>query len=516
MKPLPKDGAAALQARLAQAGISLSPAECDSVAGLADWLHQGLAGLAVEASEPAAGEMAPIAAADALLDQDLFAQGRALRDGRLSAVALTRAYLARIAARDGAYRAFYTVTEKRALADAARADADFAAGVDRGPLQGIPVGIKDMIDVGGVASTANAPGREEAVAERDAMVVARLAEAGAVVIGKTATYEWGTVGPDSRGLFPPARNPWSLEHITGGSSSGNGAAIAGGLLRIALGGDTGGSLRGPAFYCGIVGLKPSFGSVPVDGTLPLSASMDHIGPMAASVAEAAVVLDAIAAPGVARPAADGLGRPIAGLRIGYARNWFAQDSQTMPAVLAALDAAASTLSGLGAVIEEVELPDYAAIEVAAAAILHKESFDYHAAALREHPEAYGRRAFLSLVTGVAISDGELAAARQAGHHFSAAIDRLLERHDALLTVGALTTALPAAPFEKEAVWTPMRTIGFNVSGHPVLAMPAGFHAGLPIGLQLIGRHRDEARIVQIGHAFERATDHALQRPPAPR
>ena len=116
MKPLPKDGAAALQARLAQAGISLSPAECDSVAGLADWLHQGLAGLAVEASEPAAGEMAPIAAADALLDQDLFAQGRALRDGRLSAVALTRAYLARIAARDGAYRAFYTVTEKRALA----------------------------------------------------------------------------------------------------------------------------------------------------------------------------------------------------------------------------------------------------------------------------------------------------------------------------------------------------------------------------------------------------------------
>jgi aspartyl-tRNA(Asn)/glutamyl-tRNA(Gln) amidotransferase subunit A len=222
-----------------------------------------------------------------------------------------------------------------------------------------------------------------------------------------------------------------------------------------------------------------------------------------------VTLDVISGSKAARL----IGEPVRGLRIGYARNWFASDSQTMPAVLTAMDAALSTLSELGAVVEEIELPDYYAIEVAAAAILHRESFDYHAAALRDHPDAYGRRAFLSLAAGVAVSDSDLAEARRAGELFRDSVDRLLERHDAIITVGALTTALLAAPFEKEAVWTPMRTIGFNVSGHPVLALPVGFHQGLPIGMQIIGRHHDEARIVQIGDAFERATDHAVQRPP---
>lgn len=315
-----------------------------------------------------------------------------------------------------------------------------------------------------------------------------------------------------RGAFPPARNPWSLEHITGGSSSGSAVAVAGGLLRTTLGTDTGGSLRGPAFYCGVVGLKPTFDAVPRDGVLPMSDSMDHVGPMSATVAEAALTLDVIAGLSAERSAMRLLGQSIAGKRIGYARTWFAQDSQTQPEVLTAMDAALSTLSQLGAVIEEVELPDYYAIEVAAAAVLHKESFNHHAAELRSHPEAYGRRAFLSLAAGVAVTGEELAAARRAGDRFRAEVDRLLDRHDAIITVGALTTALLAAPFEKEAVWTPMRTIGFNLSGHPVLALPIGFHDGLPIGMQIIGRHHDEARIIQIGDAFERATDHAVQRP----
>jgi aspartyl-tRNA(Asn)/glutamyl-tRNA(Gln) amidotransferase subunit A len=232
------------------------------------------------------------------------------------------------------------------------------------------------------------------------------------------------------------------------------------------------------------------------------------------VAEAAATLDVIAdfPPGLS--ASEHIGKPVTGLRIGYARNWFAQDGQTAPAVLAAMDAAASTLSQLGAIIEDVELPDYFAIEVAAAAVLHKESFDYHAEALRDQPDAFGRRAFLSLAAGIALTDDELAKARGAGEVFRAEIDKLLLGHDALLTVGALTTALLAAPFEKEAVWTPMRTIGFNLSGHPVLALPVGFDQGLPIGMQLIGKHYDEARIVQIGDAFERATDYAPQRPPS--
>lgn len=490
-----------------RAGLELSAEEAASVGKLADWMSQGLSRLDVE-SAPIAKSMA-----DRALDLTLFEQGNMLRDGRLTSVALVEAYLRRIAARDPAYRSFYVVDRDGALAAAAEADAAFAEGGDMGYLHGIPVGIKDLIDVEGLATTANAPGRRDAVAEADAEVVRRLKAAGAIVIGKLATYEWGTVGPDNRGAFPPARNPWSLEHITGGSSSGSAAAVAGGLLRTTLGTDTGGSLRGPAFYCGVVGLKPTFDAVSRKGVLPMSASMDHVGPMSATVAEAAATLDDIAdfPPGVS--ASEHLGKPITGLRIGYARNWFARDGQTAPAVLAAMDAAISTLSQLGAIIEEVELPDYFAIEVAAAAVLHKESFDYHADNLRERPEDFGRRAFLSLASGVAISDAELTKARGAGDVFRSEIDRLLLDHDALVTVGALTTALLAAPFEKEAVWTPMRTIGFNLSGHPVLAMPVGFDGGLPIGMQIVGKHYEEARIVQIGDAFERATDHALQRPP---
>lgn len=492
---------------LAQHGLALSASEAESVYRLSAWMSEGIAGLDT-------GWLPPTSSAE-VLGLSFLEQGRRLRDGRLTCVGLLKAQLARISARDTAYRAFYRLDTDRALAEAAQADADLAAGLDRGPLHGIPVGIKDLIDVSGLATTADAPGRAQAVATADAKVVERLRTAGAIMVGKLATYEWGTVGPDKGGLFPPARNPWSLEHITGGSSSGCAVAVAGGLLRTTIGTDTGGSLRGPAFYCGAVGLKPTFGLVPHDGVLPMAASMDHVGPISASVAEAAITLDIIADLAGDRSVARLLGQPIAGLRIGYARDWFADDRQTMPAVLKAMDAAISTLSELGAVIEEIALPPYPAIEVAAAAILHRESFDVHAADLRQHPGDYGRRTFLSLAAGVAVTDEQLAVSRQAGARFRAAVNDLLDRHDAIVTAGALTTALLAAPFEKEAVWTPMRTIGFNVSGHPVLALPIGLHQGLPMGMQLIGRHFDEARIIQIGDAFERATDHSVQHPPEP-
>ncbi|MGV3651966.1 MAG: amidase [Devosia sp.] len=494
-------------------GLTLSSDEAEALFGVSRWLSTGLDGL--DAAFP--GDVAPVdadgggaMAAQAALDLSIIEQGRMLREGQLTSVALVTAQLERIAARDGAYRAFYAVLAKTALEAARRADAALAAGQDLGPLHGIPVGIKDLIDVAGVPTTANAPGLAEAVAATDAEVVGRLAAAGAVIIGKLATYEWGTVGPDSKGLFPPARNPWNLERITGGSSSGNAAAVAGGLLRTSIGTDTGGSLRGPAFYCGVVGLKPTFGTVSTTGVLPMASSMDHVGPISASVAEAALTYEVISGK---RGAAARLGTSITGLRVGYARSWFAADAQTDPAVLEAMDAALSLLSALGAVINEVELPDYGAVEVAAAALLHAESFAYHAEALRDRPEAYGRKAFLSLSAGVAVRPEEVARARRAGVAFSAAIDRLLIEHDALVTVGALTTALPTALFETEAVWTPMRTIGFNLSGHPVLAVPVGAAGGLPIGMQIIGRHDDEATIIQLGDAFERSSDFAGQRPP---
>lgn len=502
------DRRAAFDALVAKNGLTFSLAEADETFRLSGWLSDGIATLA----DGAATNGFP---ADRALDLSVIEQGKLLRAGQLTSVALLLAYVGRIGARDSAYRAFYVVDAERALAAAALCDAEFAAGIDRGPLHGIPVGIKDLIDVAGLPTTADTPGRANAVARSNAEVVERLIAGGAIILGKLATYEWGTVGPDREGLFPPARNPWSLAHITGGSSSGGAVAVAGGMLRTTIGTDTGGSLRGPSSYCGVVGLKPTFGSVPDRGVLPMSASMDHVGPMSATVAEAALTLDVIGGLTGSRSAARLLGTAIAGQRIGYARNWFANDPQTMPDVLAAMDAAVSTLSQLGAVISEIELPEYSAIEVAAAAILHRESFDYHAPKLRDQPKAYGRRAFLSLAAGVAITDDELAAARKFGLGFKAELDGLLGSYDAIVTVGALTTALLAAPFEEgEAGWTPMRTIGFNVSGHPVLALPVGLHEGLPIGMQLIGRYHDEAKLVQIGHAFEQATDHSLQRPPS--
>lgn len=495
------------KAALEAAGLRLTAEEASGVEKLAAWMHDGLAVLEHPQSLARHDED--------ICDLDIFALGARLRDGRLTAKALTEATLARIAERDPAYLSFYRVLEERALAEAAQADRELAEGLDRGPLHGVPVGIKDLIDVAGVPTTANAPGRADAIAKSDAEVVHRLRKAGAIIIGKLATYEWATVGPDRNGLFPPARNPWNPDHITGGSSSGCAAAVAGGLIRTSIGTDTGGSVRGPSFYCGTVGLKPTYGTVPTTGMLHLSPSLDHVGPVSATVAEAALTLDILSGRVGQQAACSRIGEALSGLRIGYARDWFVHDPQTMPEVAAAIDAAVSVLSQLGAAVNEVEMPDYAGVEVAVAAILHAESFRLHADNLRDHPEAYGRRAYLSLAAGLALTDAEVAKARDAGQAFRADVDGLLDRHDVLITVGALTTALPVAPFEKEAVWTPMRTIGFNVSGHPVLAVPVGFHQGLPIGMQIIGRHHDEARIVQVGHAYERTTDISLQRPPMP-
>jgi Asp-tRNA(Asn)/Glu-tRNA(Gln) amidotransferase A subunit family amidase len=496
-------------ARLKAQGILLSKEETESVYGLANWLNEGVAGLAD------AFPAEPEATSDAA-DLSIIAAGRRLRDGSLTSLALTRAVLARIAERDVDYLSFYVVMSERALDAARRADAELASGKDRGPLHGIPVGIKDMIDVAGVPTTAGSVSRKDNVPVANAALVDRLVDAGAIIIGKLATYEWGTVGPAYDTLYPPARNPWSLEHITGGSSSGNAVAVAGGLLRTTIGSDTGGSVRGPAAYCGIVGLKPTFGLVPTSGTLGMSPSMDHEGPMSATVAEAALTLDVISAHTGDESAARYLGEDIRGLRVGYARSWFASDTQTHPSVVAAMDEAISTLSELGAVIEQVELPDYYAIEVAAAAVLHYEGFKGHADELAAHPEHFGRKTYQSIVAGAAITEAEYAEAKRAGAAFRDALDRdIFGRFDAIVTAGTLTPALPVALFGKGSVWTPMRTIGFNISGHPALMLPMGFHDGLPLGMQIVGPHYGEARICQIGDAFERATDFATQKPPHP-
>lgn len=435
--------------------------------------------------------------------------GRQLRDGRLSAVALARAHFTRIAELNPQVHAFVELTEARALKLAEAADADLAAGIDRGPLHGIPFAVKDIIDVAGLPTRCGSH-RPALPANDDAEAVARLVAAGAVLLGKVATYEFALVGPSFDQPYPPARNPWNTDHITGGSSSGSAAAVASGMVRLALGTDTGGSVRSPACYCGVTGLKPSVDALPRHGVYPLSDGLDHVGIIAASADEAGLAYSAM----TKTSAATGPGG-LAGLRIGYARDWFADDPACAPEVIDALDTAASMLSLAGARISLVQMPDYALMEAAGAVILHIEALALHRAALRAHGEHYGRQAYQSLAAGVVLTPDDLAQAQVAATRLRTELDvGAFAGQDALLTACVLAPAPPMSAFaDDRAVWTAMRTLPFNLTGHPALALPAGFAQGLPLGLQLVGRHGAELLLCQIGAAFETATDHSAQRPP---
>lgn len=433
--------------------------------------------------------------------------GAALRAGRLTATDLAQAHLDLISRLNPSIGAFVAITPDLALAAAARADADFAAGIDRGPMQGIGFAVKDLIDLKGLPTTCGSRHHAADPAMVDATVIAGLLGVGAVPLGKVATYEYALVGPSLDSPQPPPVNPWNFAHITGGSSSGAAAAVAAGMVRVAIGTDTGGSIRSPACYCGVVGLKPTFGTVSRDGVFPVSGDLDHVGPLAATVADAALMADAM---GI-RGAATRLVQPVKGLRIGYARAWFANDPATHPAVLTAMDAAVSDLTLLGMKIELIDLPNYTQMESVGAVILHYQALAIHRCALLGGK--YGRQAVQTLLAGLNISTADFQMARALGQRMRAQTSAILSRYDAVVTANVLSPAPPFSAFsDGRAVWTAMRTLPFNVTGHPVLALPIGFTAGLPMGMQLIASHGHEATLCQIGHAFERSTDHAAQRP----
>lgn len=444
-------------------------------------------------------------------DLSLLEAACALRNGTLTSRRLVEAALERIHARERI--SAFTHVAADALQQADAADARLAAGDDPGPLCGMPIAIKDLIDVAGQPATCGSAVLAGRVAEQDAAAVARLRAQGAVLIGKVATYEFAMVGPDMNLPDPPARNPWDTSRITGGSSSGSAAAVAGGLVRLALGTDTGGSIRSPAAYCGCVGLKPSFGRVSLAGAFPLSPSLDHLGPLAATVAEAAMALDVLGEGGPWRPASAMIGKDVRGLRIGYARNWFATDPQASPAVITALDDAAAVLSMCGAHVSLIELPDYAPYEAAASVILHAEALAEHASLIASRQDFYGKPTLQCLAFGAGVSELDLALARRAVKPLTDAMSLAMTGHDVVLTATTLTPALPFSAFGgEEAVWTPMRTIAFNLTGQPALSLPCGFAAGLPLGLQLVASIGAEDMLCRVGHAFEMATDHAVQRP----
>lgn len=435
--------------------------------------------------------------------------GAALRSGRATARDLLALHRDRIGAVDARVRAVWA-WDHRADALADRADAELRQGLDRGPLHGVPFLVKDMTDVEGLPTTNGSRAGIRTPATRDAEAVRRLIEAGAVPLAKVATYEWGFVGPEQGLEHAPAANPWNTRHITGGSSSGSAAAVAAGMARIAVGSDTGGSIRAPAAYCGAVGIKPTRGRIPGDGFFALSPALDNPGPIATTVAEAALMLDAMAPD--AR-AASRLNHGVRGLTLGYARDWFSMDPALDPGVLRAMDDAASALSLAGARIVEVALPDYDLLEAVGAVMIHVEGLRLHEPSLRAQADLWGRMATQTVQAGAVLTDADLARAEALVPRLTAEVDRALDGCAALLTATTLTPAPAFAAFDKGAVWTPMRTLPFNVTGHPAMSVPTGFVGGLPVGLQIIGRHGDEAGIVQVAAAFEAATDQGTLRPP---
>jgi aspartyl-tRNA(Asn)/glutamyl-tRNA(Gln) amidotransferase subunit A len=425
--------------------------------------------------------------------------GRRLRQGTLTSVALTQHALQRIARMDNRYHAFTRVLAGRALTEAEVADAALQAGNDRGPLHGIPYAVKDVIDVQGVATTCASRLRQDHIADQDADCVQVMKAAGAVLIGKLMTYEFATVGPSFDLVFLPAINPNAPDRITGGSSSGCAAAVAAGFVRMTIGTDGGGSARSPASYCGVVGVKPSYGQVSCRGIYPLAPSLDHVGIIAATVAEAALGLDVLCA----KDSSSERGQGVTGLRIGYARHWSQGADED---VQSALDNAAEQLRSLGASVKEVTLPPYDLFEACGTVIIQAEAYAQHASGLRQNFALYGSKTRQNLATGVVLDADDVAAARAAKVTLTQLFDQAIKPFDALLLASTLTPAPPVSEFQSSTPrWTEMRTFPFNVTGNPALAMPSGrSSAGLPLGLQIVGHRGDEPMVSRVAQALETA------------
>jgi aspartyl-tRNA(Asn)/glutamyl-tRNA(Gln) amidotransferase subunit A len=459
-----------------------------------------------------------------LFELSIAEAGRKLRDGSVTSVALTEDALARIEAFDSKLNSFITVTADRARADAAAADAAFAKGIDNGPMQGVPYALKDIYDTAGIRSTCHSRLRLDNVPAADSVVATRFKAQSAVLLGKLATHEFALGGPSFDLPFPPARNPWNPAHIPGGSSSGSGAAVAAGLVRMAMGSDTGGSIRGPAAYCGTVGLKPTYGLVSRRGVFPLSTTLDHCGPLSWTVEDSAITLQTIAGYDARDPASvdiaipnylDGLDRGIEGLRIGLPRHFFARAEDVSPEVIAAIDRAVETLTKLGAVVEEITLPDYDLFNACGRIIMYAEAYAIHEQDFQQRPLDFGLLTYLRMTLGAFITATDLHQAMRLRRELTHAVNLKLKSYDALITASALVPAPAFADIPRDAPPSmPVQTMPFNITGNPAMSIPTGFSAsGLPLSMQIVGRAFDEQTVLRIGAAFEAATGLTARRPP---
>jgi aspartyl-tRNA(Asn)/glutamyl-tRNA(Gln) amidotransferase subunit A len=440
----------------------------------------------------------------------------------LSPVDLTEAMIARSAAIDPALGSFVTRTDDVARAAARDAEAEIAAGRYRGPLHGIPIALKEAFDTAGIRTTVGSKLLRDNVPVTDATAWERLRDAGAVLLGKLETTEFCYGGPSDDSLFKPARNPWGADRYAGGSSSGAGVSLASGQAMGALGTDTGGSIRLPAAYCGITGLMPSYGLVSRAGVFPLSPTLDHVGPMARSVEDCAILLNALAghdprdAGSIARPATDytaTLAGGAKGLRVGLA-GALSRDDAVSPEGIAAYHAAADTFRGLGADVREVELSSLEDFATAQIIITLVEGYAIHEKDLQDRRAEYSYHSRMRLSLGPFIRAVDYARALQLRETLIARYNETMAAFDVILAPGAPGAAPKAAGVGAFQFFRkPLVTMAANVLGVPALGVPAGISAdGLPLAVQFMGKRFDDAVVLQAGAAFQAATDWHKARP----
>jgi aspartyl-tRNA(Asn)/glutamyl-tRNA(Gln) amidotransferase subunit A len=451
---------------------------------------------------------------------------RRLRSGEITAAGLLRQVSDAADKLDPQLGVYIRRFPEEAMAAAEQADRELAAGIDKGPLHGIPLGVKDILAARESVTTGQSlvhdPGwwRGE-----DAPVVARLRAAGAVVTGKTTTMEYAIGLPDPDKPFPVPRNPWDPATWPGGSSSGTGAGVAAGMFLGGLGTDTGGSIRIPAAYCGITGLKPTYGRVPRAGCLPLGFSLDHIGPMARSALDCALMLSVMAGHDPRDPAAHS-GAPddftsrltgdLSGLRIGVERAIAGTAPACDPGVLPALDSVAATLAAAGADVVEVGIGAYRALADADLVIMAAEAFSYHRAAMASGrwPD-YGRYTRAFIAQGALLSAADYVTAQRARRVACAALNDVLADVDVIITPTCASGAPAYADIDMATLMQMIFTGAFNSTGLPALAAPAGFTAaGMPLSVQVIGHPLAEATVLAVGDALQRRTSFHLAEPEA--
>jgi aspartyl-tRNA(Asn)/glutamyl-tRNA(Gln) amidotransferase subunit A len=440
----------------------------------------------------------------------------------LSPVELTNAFLARVKLLDGRLNSHLLVLEEQALADASKAEADIAAGRWKGPLHGIPIGLKDIYNTAGIRTTGHSALLKDHVPAEDAFTVRLLRAAGAVITSKLATWEFAIGGSSFDLPWPPARNPWDVSLDPSGSSSGSGVAVAAGLCMAAMGSDTGGSIRGPAAWCGIAGHKPTYGLLSRRGILPLSFSLDHAGPMCWTSKDCALMLqvlachDPIDAGSASVPAVDytaGMGEGLSGVRVGVVRHFFEKDLVTDPETIAALETSIMALRDLGAIVADVTLSPFNSYADCGSLISRSEAYAIHQHWLRTSPELYGAFGRHRLMAGAFILAADYVNAQRERARLIAELAETMTEVDLVIFPTARCPARPIGEDSMASGFQPFFNRAFNVTGGPALSICNGFsEKGLPLSLQIGGRPFEDALVLRAGDALECALGTRSRRP----